>query len=140
MLKNVKWGYTSEIKEEYLNYNLQKFIPINEGFQVPASEQELRLFQDQHPFIHQYDLPDQTLALCTYRDNSILLTDDGGLLMEIEELGLKGFLLPTFSLFMVKAGMMKKNIFAKMVKFWEIMGSYSSQHLKRWKQELQEIT
>ncbi len=139
-LRNFKWGYTNKVKEEYGNYHLQNFVPIDEGFQVPISEQEMRLFQEQFPFIQQYDLPDQTLALCTHRDKSILLTDDGGLLMEIEELGLQGFLLPTFSLLMVEAGVMTKNSFAKMLKFWEKMGSYSLKHLKRWKHELQKIS
>lgn len=69
-----------------------------------------------------YDLADQTLTLCAYRDDSIVLTDDGGLLMELEELKLSGFLLPTFSLLMVAEGLLKKNSFAKMIKFWKKIG------------------
>jgi len=84
VLTHFRWGYTEQIVEEYRNYKLQKFIPIKDGFHVPLSQQEIISFQKRYPFISEFDLPDQTLAFSAKRDGAILLSDDGGLLMEIK--------------------------------------------------------
>ncbi len=70
----------------------------------------------------------------------MLLSDDGGLLMEIKSWGLTGFRLPSFSIWLVQSGFVRKNTGAQMLRFWEKNGLYEKREIKRWKSELQHIT
>ncbi|WP_457556950.1 hypothetical protein [Candidatus Harpocratesius sp.] len=140
VLRHFRWGYTKQIVEEYHNYHLQKFIPIEDGFRIPLSQKEIISFQKQFPFINEFDLPDQTLAFCAKRDGAILLSDDGGLLMEIKSWGLVGFRLPSFCIWLIQSGYIRKNIGAQLLRFWEKNGLYQKREIKRWKKALQHIT
>lgn len=108
VLIHFRWGYTEQIVEEYHNYHLQKFIPIEDGFRIPLSQKEIISFQKQFPFINEFDLPEQTLAFCAKRDGAILLSDDGELLMEIKSWGLVGFRLPSFCIWLIQSGFIRK--------------------------------
>ncbi|MHA1673661.1 MAG: hypothetical protein ACTSYI_08530 [Promethearchaeota archaeon] len=140
VLQHFRWGYTKQIKDEYSNYHLQTFIPVESGFLVPISQQEIEFYQNLYPLIHNLDLPDQTLAFCAKRDGVIALTDDGGLFSEIKSWGLEGFRLPAFCLWLITSGLMRKNTGYKMLRLWEAEGLYEKQEINRWKKELRQIS
>lgn len=139
ILKHLRWGYTPQILQEYHHYRLQDFIPLSEGYQIPFSEQELNNFQEKYPMIKEFDKADQSIIACSKRDQVAVLTDDEGLLMEIQAWGEIGFRLPGFCLWLVKMGLIRKNTAARLFRYWEDQHAFGARDLKSWRQELQNI-
>lgn len=139
VLQNLRWGYTNQIKKEYLNYNLQKFIPLKSGYLIPISDEEIDHNQIRKPFIKIFDLPDQTLAFVAERDNAVLLTDDSDLLFEVLSWGINCYRLPVYCLKLVEIGLIKKKTVAQSLRFWEENGLYEKQDIRNWKSNLQQI-
>ncbi len=139
VIKHFRWGYTGAVAAEYENYNLGEFIPLTEAYLIPVSDAELEAFETGFPVITEYDPADRTLALCAKRDGSAVLTDDGGLALELDTMGLLGFRLPPFCLWLVEHNFLRKNSVAKMLRFWEETGAYEKREIGAWRAALQEI-
>ncbi|MHA1796460.1 MAG: hypothetical protein ACTSUK_10125 [Promethearchaeota archaeon] len=139
LLKHFRWGYTEQILQEYKHYHLQNFVPLSDGYQIPFSNQELKKFQEKYSFIREFDISDQTLVACAKRDSAIILTDDGGLLMEIQSWEKMGLCLPAFCLWAVKKGLIRKNTMIRLLRFWENNHLFEKREIKRWKNELQQV-
>jgi hypothetical protein len=135
----MRWGYTNQIKAEYLNYNLQKFIPLQTGYMIPVSDEEINRNQQRKPFMKEFDVPDQTLAYIAERDHAVLLTDDSDLLFEVLSWGLPCYRLPVFCLTLATNGLIKKKTVAQALRFWEEYGLYDKRDIKSWKSVLQKI-
>jgi len=137
--EHVRWGYTMQVLEEYRHYGLHHFISFDAGYRIPLTDEELNKYQQKYPFISHFDVPDQTLAFCGIRDSEPILTDDGGIYIEMKSLRQKAYILPTFCLWMTQIALLKKKTCAQLLRFWEAYGLYEKQKIKRWKRELQRM-
>ncbi|MHA1921123.1 MAG: hypothetical protein ACTSWX_15345 [Promethearchaeota archaeon] len=134
-----KWGITSEIRKELINFENEGFLNFDNIDIIPVSNDEILRFQKKYPTISHFDLADQTLIIVALREPSVILTDDGGLLMESQALQIKTFFLPQFLLILVKEGTIPKNTYYKCLRYWEKTNSYPKKQLKIWKTKLQII-
>ena len=82
ILNDFRWGYTPSVLEEIEYYDLGTFIDKDNAIllQVPPSEINDRI-QEDHLF-SSFDRADQELFCACRREDALLLSDDGELLME----------------------------------------------------------
>ena len=139
IINQFKWGLTEEIKKEIMHFRLDQYIHLNDAYSIPVSKTELENYQKIYFPIKNFDIADQTLIIAGKRDNLTVLTDDGALYMECLAQKIDSFLLPNFSIILVKYGDLEKNSMFKMLRFWEKTKRYSKLQLKRWKSLLQSI-
>jgi hypothetical protein len=140
IMSSFKWGITREVSKEISYFNVGEYFPKEESYLVPISKKELNSVKKKYPFIKELDIADQTLIVAALRDNGIILTDDGDLFMFSDSISIKVLLLPHFFLSLVKSNYLKKNQAYKALRFWEEIGRYKRNYIKKWKIELQNIT
>ncbi len=131
---------TGAVKAEILHFHLEDFVPLDRIFLVPVSRQDFRTYSGLLPDLGPAD---QSLIIASRKnvqENPIILTDDGELLTELIQTKLAGMGLPVFLLQLIRIGLVKKNIGAKCLRFWEKVGRYKKSDLAKWKKELQSIT
>ncbi len=134
-----QWGITSEIKVEFLNYENKDFLNYNKIKIFPISNNEIIELQRKYPTISHFDIADQSLIVVALKEPSVILTDNGGLIMESQVLNIKALFLSQFLLSLVKEGVIPKNIYYKCLRYWEKTESYPKNQLKIWKSKLQII-
>lgn len=139
-LFEIKCGMTKAVEEEIIFHRLDSFVPINQMFKIPVSEQEINDFLRKYPSLSEFDYPDQTLIVVGRRDNAIILTDDGELFIQCQALNIYVLLLPQFLLFLVNKSIFKKTEVYRCIRFWEENGRYKARDLKKWSKILAEIT
>jgi hypothetical protein len=139
VLNKVRWGLTDEVKEEIKERRAADFIPEGQGFLIPVSDDEMEAFCKRSPTIKQFDLADQTLIVVATRDHGIVLTDDGGLYIECQGLGIDVLMLPQLCINLARNGQLDKNDVYKMLRFWEQKGRFPKKFIKELKSELQAI-
>ncbi len=139
VLNKVRWGLTAEVKEEIKERRAVDFIPEGQGFLIPVSNDELEGFSRRSPTIKEFDLADQTLIVVATRDRGIVLTDDGGLYIECQGLGIDVLMLPQLCVSLARSGQLDKNDVYKMLRFWEQKGRFPKQFIKELKVDLQAI-
>ncbi len=133
------WGITSEVRKELINFENEGFLNFDNIDIIPVSNDEILRFQKKYPTISHFDIADQTLIVVALREPCVILTDDGGLLMESQALQIKALFLPQFLLNLVKYGNVPKNTYYKCLRYWEKTDSYPKKQLKIWKAKLQII-
>lgn len=139
LFSDFRWGITAEIEKELEHYQLGSFFSWRQGYQVPVSEQEIDHFQQMFPTIKEYDLADQTLLIVGKRDHAIILTDDGGLYLECQAMGIRTLLLAQFLLALARDGALEKSEVYRALRFWESVGRYPKREIKKWYKILAEI-
>ena len=139
IFNDFKWGITSEVRKELINFENESFLNYDNINIIPVSNDEILSSQRKYPTISNFDIADQTLIIVALREPCVILTDDGGLLMESQALQIKAFLLPQFLLNLVKEGIVSKNIYYQCLRYWEKTKSYPKKQLKIWKAKLQII-
>ncbi len=139
ILNKFRWGFTEEVQTELSRQKLFPFVPVDQAFIVPINEQELSRLRKKAPLIEEFDLADQTLIVSAERDNSIVLTDDGELFMQLLALNMKTLSLPLFCLALVKWDFIEKRVVSRALRYWEDTGRYASKDIKKWKTILQQI-
>ena len=135
-----RWGITPQIREEFLNYNLDMFLPLSDFFIVPLSQHEIDEFVRIHPTLKTLDKPDLSLLVAGIRDKSPIVSDDGGLMMNCLAFNLNAMYIPDFLLQTVKNEILTKKELFQCLKFWEAKGAYKKKFIKKWKRELQKIS
>ncbi len=138
-LANLKWGLTKELLNEIAALNMESFFPKSDSYIIPINETEFTNFLHKYPFLSELDKADQTLAATTYRDKLTLITDDGGLFMLSQALGISSLRLPHFCILLTKEGIIKKNLMFRIMKYWKSINRYLKQDLKKWDSTLQDI-
>jgi hypothetical protein len=139
VLNRVRWGITADVKEEIKERRAADFIPEGQGFLIPVSDDEMKAISKRSPTITQLDLADQTLIVVATRDHGIVLTDDGGLYIECQGLGIDVLMLPQLCINLARSGQLDKNEVYKMLRFWEQKGRFPKKFIKELKSELQAI-
>jgi len=139
VLNKFRWGFTDEVQTELSHQKLFPFVPVDQAFIVPIVEDELLFFKKKAPLIEEFDLADQTLIVSAERDNSIVLTDDGELFMQLLAMNLEAFSLPLFCLAMVKWDIIEKRVVSRALRYWEEKGRYVIKDIKKGKIILQQI-
>lgn len=109
---------------------------MNDAFLVPVSPGELERAVHRVPSLAEFDPADRTLIVAAMRDASTVLTDDGGLYMFAQAMGVATLLLPQFCLSTARAGILAKNTVYKALRAWEEAGRYKASFLKAWRVEL----
>ncbi len=139
VFNDFQWGITSEIRRELINFENEGFLNYDNINIGSVSDDELLRFQKKHPTISHFDIADQTLIVAALREPCVILTDDGGLLMESQALQIKALFLPQFLLNLVKEGVVSKNTYYQCLRYWEKNKSYPKKQLKIWKAKFQII-
>jgi protein associated with RNAse G/E len=139
ILSSYKWGLTPEIKKELIYYNVIDFVPINDGILIPITEKELEKLSTKYPTVLEFDIADQTALVVAQRENAIILTDDGSLLLEAQALNLISFRLPIFAMNQIGQKLLDKKEFLQALRFWEKTGRYSIKLIKKCKQLLNSL-
>ena len=139
VFNDFQWGITSEIRKELINFENEGFLNYDNIDIVPVSDDEILRIQKIYPTTSHFDIADQTLIVAALREPCVILTDDGGLLMESQALQIKALFLPQFLLSLVKEGVVSKNTYYQCLRYWEKTKSYPKKQLKIWKAKLQII-
>lgn len=139
VFNDFQWGITSEIRTELINFENEGFLNYDNINIVSVSNDEILKFQIKYPTISHFDIADQTLIIIALSEPCVILTDDGGLLMESQALQIKALFLPQFLLNLVKEGVVPKNTYYQCLRYWEKTKSYPKKQLKIWKAKLQII-
>ena len=85
------------------------------------------------------DLADQSIWIAGYMDKKneyLILTDDGELLLECQISNINAMRLPSFLIFLCKSDILSKNQVIKCIKYWEKKGRFGKKDLKKWREEL----
>ena len=138
-LKYFKWGLTEEVLNEINALKIENFFPKSDSFIIPLNKIELTNFLSKYPFLSELDMADQTLVATAYRNKLTILTDDGGLFMVSQALGISTLKLPHFCLLLTKEGLIKKNLIFRILEYWKSLNRYLNQDLKKWDLILQNI-
>ena len=139
LLKNFFLATTEAVKEELIHYKLNKFLPISEFVIFPLESEDIQEIQDKNTSLNELDKADQSLWVVgdkNKKDIIIILTDDGGLLIECQIAHSKALRLPSFLLLLLRNEEISKNNVHKCLRFWSKVGRYSQRDLKHWKQDL----
>ena len=139
VLPRFRWGYTDAIFEELIHFDLDTYIPMDQGFVIKTTQAEFEQLRRADALIESLDIADQSLLVVASREDGIVLTDDGGLVLECFALNINAFRLPSFILLLIRQGLERKTIGARCLRYWEKQGSYRKQDIKGWKKELQLI-
>jgi len=131
-----RWGITPDIQKELKHFNLFAFFPKFDPYIIPISNDEISDLCIQFPTLTHFDRADQSLIAVALREDAIILTDDGDLLMECITIGITAMSLPVFCLNLVKNNLMSKTECYHLLKFWELHHHYTKKELKRWKNQL----
>ncbi|MHA1651508.1 MAG: hypothetical protein ACTSYB_15060 [Candidatus Helarchaeota archaeon] len=132
-----RWGITSDIQKELKHFNLFAFFANKLYiYIIPISNDEISDLCIQFPTLTHFDRADQSLIAVALREDAIILTDDGDLLMECITIGISAMSLPVFCLNLVKNNLMSKTECYHLLKFWEVHHHYTQKELKRWKNQL----
>lgn len=134
ILKDFRIVITEELKKEYANYNLEKFINFNFIF-IPLTESERSLKISKY-LLNSFDSADQDLAIIGLRDGITIVTDDRDLFNQSKILKIPVFQLWAFFLRLVKENQLTKNQFHKCWKLWEAGKRYDKSTLKLMKKAL----
>lgn len=132
-----RWGITPDIVKELDYYNIFEFFPKTNAYIIPIGDDEITNTLTQYPILSHFDQADQSLITAAIQENSIILTDDGDLLMECITMGLLAMSLPVFCLDLVKSELLTKRECYQLLIFWETHHRYAKKDLKRWKKSLQ---
>lgn len=132
-----RWGITLAIQNEVEHFNIFDFFSKAEAYIVPVSNNEIANTLTRYPILTHFDRADQSLITVALREDGIILTDDGDLLMECIAMGLQAMSLPVFCLDLVKSDLLSKTECYHLLKFWEIHHRYAKKDLNRWKKQLQ---
>ena len=138
-LQNFKWGITDAILTEIQRRSLGTFFPARDAFQIPLSSDELSRAQAKHPEITELDLADQTLVEAAMREYATILTDDGGLFLQCEVIGIPAFKLPHFCLSLAQNGYLSKTEMYQALRYWKTIHRYSAKSLRDWHRTLEGI-
>lgn len=138
ILEQYQWGITKEIEKEIDHFQLSEFIPMVQAQRIPITEKEWSAFWAKYPYLDSLDKTDQSIILIAIRDSDCILTDDNGIFLEAQALGIPVFLLPLFVINQAKIGVMPKKEAKKCLVFWNQNNLYSQRELKRWKSSLDE--
>ena len=139
LLKKFFLATTEAVKEELIHYKLNKFLPIGEFVIFPLESEDITEAKDKNTLLKELDNADQTLWIVgekNKKDEIIILTDDGGLLIECQIANSQSLRLPSFLLFLLRNEEISKNDVHKCLRFWSKVGRYSQQDIKHWKQDL----
>jgi len=139
LLKNFFLATTEAVKEELIHYKLNKFLPISEFVLFPLEFEDILKIKDDNALVNELDNADQTLWIVgenNKKDEIIILTDDGALLIECQIANIQALRLPSFLLFLLRNEEISKNDVYKCLRFWSKVGRYSQHDLKHWKQDL----
>ena len=139
IMTRFRWGITAAVRGELVHHDASGFVSLEDAFIVPVSTGELERALHRVPGLSEFDTADQTLIVAANRDTSTILTDDGGLLMFSQAIGVNALLLPQFFLSTAKAGLLQKNTVYKALRVWDAAGRYKASFLKAWRRELAEI-
>ncbi len=141
LLAEFKWGFSREVIAELqdFGYGPNSFIPFSEAIISPVSAGEIKALLKKYPWLADYDKADQSLIVVAIRDGGVVLTDDGGLLIDCQALRIPAFRLPDFCLRLVAEGDLRKNEMGALLKYWETVHRYSKKEIKRWKSILQTL-
>ncbi len=132
-----RWGITPDIQEELDHFKVFEFFPITSAYIIPVSNNEIATTLANHPILRNFDQADQSLIIAAIREDGIILTDDGDLLMECIALGLHAMSLPVFCIGLVKSELLSKTECYHLLMFWETHHRYAKKDLKRWKKQWQ---
>ncbi|MHA1733265.1 MAG: hypothetical protein ACTSU5_15060 [Promethearchaeota archaeon] len=139
-INNYKWGTTPAVVEELVHRDLYPgFIDLPQGFTIPVSGAELESTQDKYPWLRELDRADQTLIVAAIRDEGVVLTDDGGLIMECQAIRVPALRVPDFCIRMVAEREVPKSALSKALKYWGEIHRYSKRDLKRWRLKVLEV-
>ncbi|QEE16163.2 hypothetical protein DSAG12_01992 [Promethearchaeum syntrophicum] len=136
---NLKWGLTKEVLNEIAALNMDSYFPKSDSYIIPLNKTELINFLHKYPFLSELDRADQTLAATAYRDKLTLITDDGGLFMVSQAMGISSLRLPHFCILLTKEGIITKNLMFRIMKYWKSINRYLKQDLKKWESALHDI-
>jgi hypothetical protein len=139
LLSNFRWGITDEVRKEMMNFKLDQNIPLSQAYMIPITPKEWAQFNQRYSIYSHYDLADQSLFLCAIRDRSTILTDDGGIVMELEAIGQSAFFLSTFLLGLTANHQIEKKTMYRCLRYWGEIESYSKKQLNRWQEWLSVI-
>ncbi len=130
-----KWGMTEELKEEYSNYNLDKFIHLKEGYLVPISAVKKEKFISKY-VLESIDKADQDLLFLSHQDKMTIISNDADVMIPAESLGLNAFFFWEFCIQLVKVRILSKNDYLKCWKYWEQRKRYKKSRLKKMKEAI----
>ncbi|MHA1265886.1 MAG: hypothetical protein ACTSRS_11710 [Candidatus Helarchaeota archaeon] len=131
-----RWGITPDIQKELKYFNLFEFFPKFDAYIIPITNEEISNVCSQFPTLRHFDRADISLIVAALREDALILTDDGELLMECMTNGIPAMSLPVFCLSLVKNNMLSKTECYQLLKFWETHHHYTQKELKRWKNQL----
>lgn len=142
LLLKFKIAITNYGKKELMHFGLNKFLNLEDILIIDTETLNLEIYRKNNEFIDALDKPDQLLWIIAYKNKEedyIVLTDDGELLLNCQISKLSAMRLPTFLIFLGKLNYLSKNQIAKCLKFWEKIGRFKKQELKKWNYELQQM-
>jgi predicted nuclease of predicted toxin-antitoxin system len=134
-----RWGITPDIQRELDHHKIFDFFPLSDAYIIPATNSEIEHNINQFPTLSHFDRADQSIITAAIRENGIILTDDGDLLIECITLGIHAMSLPVFCLDLVKNSELSKRECYHLLIFWETHHRYAKKDLKRWKTQLQSL-
>jgi rRNA-processing protein FCF1 len=134
---NFRWGITPDIQKELEHFNIFDFFSKHDAYIIPVSNKEIANTLTRYPLLTHFDRADQSLITVALREDCIILTDDGDLLIECITMGIQAMSLPVFCLDLVKNELLSKTECYHLLKFWENHHSYTKKDLKQWKKTLQ---
>ncbi|MHA1730693.1 MAG: hypothetical protein ACTSU5_02065 [Promethearchaeota archaeon] len=139
LLEKFEWATTNLVLEEIKHFHLDEFLTSGSTVVVNVKERELEKNRAEHPYLGEFDPPDQSLWIAAKNFGGVVLTDDGALLAHCIQTGVSAFRLPTFLIFLVREAFIKKREVYRCLRHWELGGHYSRGDLKKWKAALREV-
>ena len=97
-LHQFRVGVTEKTWMEITHFHLEEFVAKADLYVVPLTDRELDQNRAKFPTLQGLDNADQTLIITALRDQGVILTDDGDMLLEAQALGIRVVRLPMFCL------------------------------------------
>jgi rRNA-processing protein FCF1 len=133
LINQFRWGFPQSVIEELSARSILEWINLEEAYIYPLSKKEQEIAIKKYPFLKDFDYADQEVIFIAKRDNSIILTDDGGLASTALSMGIDFLRVPDFILFLFQNSFIDKHIYSHIFKQISKMKRYKEKELKRWK-------